>query len=111
MTEGTAKFYLGEMISMTDGVDGWVVDNDTDMINRSMFILNSLQRHREGDWGDLDESDKKANDEAVAEGSRILSAYDIPRGHSGGPGAGDVKVWIITEADRSSTTIMWPSEY
>ena len=64
--------------------------------------LDLLTRHYNGDWGTLDAEDKQANDEAVKLGNRILSAYPI---------ASDVTIWIITEADRSSTTILLPSEY
>jgi hypothetical protein len=60
-----------------------------------------LARHVTGDWGDLDEHDKQANDEAVTDGSRILSAY----------GTGEKKLYIITEWDRSVTTILRPDEY
>ena len=61
-----------------------------------------LDRHATGDWGQLDEEDTKANDRSVVEGLRILSAYTTS--------AGD-KIWIITEWDRSVTTILLPSEY
>lgn len=61
-----------------------------------------LARHQRGDWGDLEEEDKRLNDAAVKEGDRILSAYILPTG---------VKVWIITEWDRSATTLLLPSEY
>ncbi len=61
-----------------------------------------LIRHLSGDWGELDADDKKLNDEAVREGSRILSAYTAANG---------VKLWAITEADRSSTAILLPEEY
>ena len=60
-----------------------------------------LSRHASGDWGDLCEEDKRDNDFAVADGDRVLSAYRL----------GGEKVWIITEADRSSTTILLPCEY
>ncbi|QET03799.1 hypothetical protein FOB72_11255 [Cupriavidus pauculus] len=60
-----------------------------------------LSRHARGDWGSVPEEDAKANDLAVISGARILSAYDI---------AG-VRVWIITEADRSVTTLLLPEEY
>ena len=60
-----------------------------------------VARHHAGDWGDLDAHDKAANNRAVREGSRILSAYQV----------GDTKLWIITEADRSATTILLPDEY
>lgn len=61
-----------------------------------------IHRHASGDWGNLEDEDKQANDYAVENGHRILSAYLI--------GVKD-KIWIITEADRSSTTILLPSEY
>ena len=61
-----------------------------------------LVRHQRGDWGELDEDDKRLNDEAVTDEGRILSAYVLPTG---------VKVWIITEWDRSATTFLLPSEY
>jgi hypothetical protein len=64
--------------------------------------LGLLTRHYNGDWGTLCEEDKALNDEAVKLGNRIFSAYQI---------APDVKIWIITEADRSATTILLPSEY
>jgi len=60
-----------------------------------------LRRHQSGDWGDLCADDKAANDLAVTDGDRILSAYSI--------GAG--KLWVITEHDRSVTTILLPEEY
>lgn len=62
-----------------------------------------LARHVRGDWGELDEEDRRANDRALLEGTRLLSAYTLPRTNE--------KVWVITEWDRSSTTILLPSEY
>jgi len=61
-----------------------------------------LSRHVAGDWGELDEADRQENELSVREGFRILSAYTLSSG---------VKVWVITEADRSATTILLPSEY
>jgi len=61
-----------------------------------------LRRHLSGDWGDLDDADKRLNDEALTTDGRILSAYTLADGQ---------KVWIITEADRSATTILTPDEY
>jgi len=62
-----------------------------------------LDRHSKGDWGDeLGEEDKKANDEALTIGERLLSAYKLDDG---------VKIWIITERDRSVTTILLPDDY
>ena len=60
-----------------------------------------LARHAAGDWGDLCAFDRRQNEVALCEGLRILSSYETPKG----------KVWIITEADRSVTTILLPEEY
>lgn len=60
-----------------------------------------LDRHVNGDWGDLCASDKKLNDQAICGGSRILSAYVV---------AGE-KLYVITEWDRSYTTVLLASEY
>lgn len=62
-----------------------------------------LARHIHGDWGDLSAEDLASNELALLTGKRLLSSYDLP----GGSG----KVWIITEADRSVTTILLPEEY
>lgn len=62
-----------------------------------------LQRHQHGDWGNLCDEDRQLNDEAVKDGSRILSSYVLE--------ATGQKFWIITEADRSSTTILLPENY
>ena len=61
-----------------------------------------LARHVNGDWGDLSVEDLAANELAVLTGKRLLSSYAVPGGG---------KVWIITEADRSATTILLPDEY
>lgn len=59
-------------------------------------------RHHGGDWGDLSDEDKDANEYALISGERILSAYRL---------SDEVKIWIITEADRSASTILLPDEY
>ena len=61
-----------------------------------------LERHARGDWGDLSEEDKQENELAVEQGFRILSAYHTSKG---------CKLWVITESDRSVTTILLPDEY
>lgn len=61
-----------------------------------------LKRHVSGDWGDLGEEDKQENEFSVTNNFRILSAYNLSDGE---------KVWIITEWDRSVTTVLLPSEY
>ena len=61
-----------------------------------------LERHQSGDWGDCGAEDKQENDLSVREGFRIFSVYHMSKGQ---------KIWIITEADRSSTCILLPDEY
>ena len=63
--------------------------------------LDLLNRHQCGDWGDLDQPDKQSNDQALSFGDRIFSAYQFDT----------VKFWVITECDRSATTILLPEEY
>ena len=65
-----------------------------------------LARHAAGDWGELDRFDKRQNNQAVKAGLRILSAYDVPSRDGE-----TARIWIVTEADRSTTTILLPSEY
>lgn len=64
--------------------------------------MRLLARHLSGDWGDLDDFDKKQNDDAIKLNNRIFSAYALSAG---------VKIWVITEADRSVTTFLLPEEY
>lgn len=66
-----------------------------------IVALALVFRHVCGEWGEVDAEDARANDRAVKDGSRILSVYRVA-GH---------KLWVITEADRSVTTILTPDEY
>lgn len=61
-----------------------------------------LDQHARGEWGDVDAQDKEANEAALRDGTRILSSYKTKAG---------VKLWVITEADRSATTVLLPDEY
>ncbi len=61
-----------------------------------------LDRHVVGDWGELCEEDRQENEFSLNRGFRLLSSYFLPSGQ---------KVWIITEADRSATTLLLPSDY
>lgn len=65
-----------------------------------------LARHHQGDWGELCAEDAAANGLALEEGARIFSSYQVP----GADGA-SFKVWVITEADRSATTVFLPEDY
>ena len=69
--------------------------------DHGLDVVGLLHRHRAGDWGTVSDHDARANDLALQNGTRVLSAYDT----SGG------RLWIITEADRSATTVLLPSEY
>jgi hypothetical protein len=88
------KFELGQLVT-TPGALGALSRNGTD---GDSFV----KRHRGGDWGDLDWYDQQANESALAQNLEITSAYTLPDG---------TRLWIITEADRSATTILLPEEY
>jgi len=64
--------------------------------------LEFVARHARGDWGELDEHDRQENELSLVHGFRLLSAYSLSNGS---------RIWIITEADRSVTTLLLPSEY
>ena len=82
---------------MTRGVNDLVAQDE----EFARFIYETLKRHAAGDWGDLAEEDKKENEFSLDKNLRLLSAYK----------RGNQKIWIITEADRSATTILFPEEY
>ena len=65
-------------------------------------LIEALTRHKTGDWGEICVEDWQINDEALEKGFRILSSYTSTKG---------VKFWIITEHDRSVTTVLLPDEY
>ena len=89
-----ARFALGQIVATPGALEL--------MKAHGINGLELLSRHVSGDWGDLTQEDKRANDAALRDGSRILSAYTLVDNH---------KLWIITEADRSVTTILRPDEY
>ena len=93
------KFSMGSVLATPGALT--VLQNDRQSPNQF------LDRHAQGDWGELSEGDRQLNDEAVQDGSRILSAYVTSSGQ---------KIWIITEAadeqgQRVATTILLPAEY
>lgn len=90
-----SKFPMGQIVATT-GVNE-LLRNDSSLLP----LLNALvNRHNAGDWGTVCAEDKAENDFAVKNGLRILSSYIL----------GDAKIWIITESDRSVTTILFPNE-
>ena len=91
------KFELGEVV-MTRGIANYLESELFD----TQQLSECVKRHESGDWGDLCDEDKRMNDYAIKYGDRILSAYTVGE---------DIKIWIITECDRSYTTILLPEEY
>ena len=86
------KFPLGRVVATPDALQQ-LTEAD---------VLSALRRHASGDWGDCSEQDKRENDLSVTQGFRIVSVY-----HS----AEKTKFWVITEADRSATTVLLPANY
>lgn len=89
-----ARFALGQVVATPGALAA--------MEEAGQSPLGLLIRHQSGDWGELDEEDKAENELSVREGFRILSAYVLTT---------QVKVWVITESDRSVTTFLLPEEY
>jgi hypothetical protein len=87
-----AKFWLGRLVVTANAEDG--LDHED--------IHNSVNCHLSGDWGDLCVEDKDANEHALQYGGRLFSVYHDRKG---------VKFWIITETDRSATTVLLPDDY
>jgi hypothetical protein len=90
----TARFPLGQTVATPGALQAWA--------DAGHSPLDFLRRHQQGEWGDLTEKDKMEKEFSVRHKFRILSAYTLTTG---------VKIWVITEADRSATTILLPAEY
>jgi hypothetical protein len=88
------KFQPGQIVATPGVLAAFEASGDEPLV----FLL----RHMQGDWGDVCEEDRQENERSLVNGWRILSAYTLKNG---------VKVWVITEADRSSTCVLLPSEY
>lgn len=71
------------------------------LIDAGVSPMTLLARHQSGDWGGVPPEDARENERSVDQGFRILSSYEV----------GDERLWVITEADRSVTTILRPDEY
>lgn len=95
--------------SLTPNGDGWkvplgrlVMATNAEAKLCPVDVITAIARHARGDWGEVDEDDRKENELSLARGFRLLSVYHDAAG---------VKFWIITEADRSSTTVLLPEDY
>lgn len=86
------KFNLGQVVITANAAREISTDD----------VQAALRRHSQGDWGELDENDWSTNQQALQSGNRLLSAYTTDNG---------VRFWIITEADRSVTTVLLPEDY
>lgn len=87
-----AKFPLGRLVATPNALEN--IPNPD--------IMAALQRHLAGDWGDVNEHDREENEFSLTRGLRLFSVYRSAKG---------VKFWIITEADRSRTTVLLPEDY
>lgn len=97
------KFALGRVIATSNLLSKL----PEDVINgTSDVLIKLLDRHVSGDWGEICAEDAALNDEALETGDRLLSAYYVTDSN-GQP----LKIWIITEADRSATTLLLPEDY
>jgi hypothetical protein len=88
------KFAIGQLVATPGALEVLAEAEQTSI----EFVV----RHVRGDWGEVCEEDKQANEDALQHGERLLSAYHTKKG---------VKLWVITEADRSSTCVLLPEEY
>ncbi len=94
------RFELGMIVSTPGALDACPIER----------ITQCLARHLAADWGCVDAEDAQTNNEALSTGERLLSAYPIDPAKPS-EGFGKNTLWIITEADRSATTVLLPDEY
>ena len=93
-TRGMSKFPLGQVVA----TPGALKAIESAGQEPGFF----LSKHAQGDWGTMDKDDKQLNEDALSNGDRIHSAYRTLKNES---------IWIITEADRSTTTLLLPDDY
>jgi hypothetical protein len=93
-TQSEARFSIGQTFLTRGALDA--------LLEAGQSAVEFLRRHQRGDWGEVGREDQQENEYSLKHGFRILSAYRTKDG---------TKLWAITEADRSSTTILLPSEY
>jgi hypothetical protein len=87
-------FTLGRIVATPGALKAIEVSGDS--------LSSYLSRHITGDWGEVDAHDRKENELSLEQGFRLMSVYSLSTG---------VKIWVITEADRSSTCVLLPEEY
>ena len=94
MTPSPVRFFLGHIVATPGALEA--------LRRAQQLPQDFLARHGIGDWGDLSEEDRQENELSLRKGFRLLSTYHTRLGE---------RVWIISEADRSTTTILLPTEY
>jgi hypothetical protein len=94
MIESRPKFDLRKLVATPGALDA--------LTDAGQSPMEFVSRHLRGDFGEVCEEDRQANEDALRHDERLLSVYRTAKG---------VKIWIITEADRSSTCILLPGEY
>jgi hypothetical protein len=97
---------LGHVV-MTRAVNDAIADHTP----FAEFALETIRRHASGDWGELPAEDWRENELSIERGFRLLSSYPLPEAITRTLDAPNDRLWVITEADRSVTTLLWPSEY
>ncbi|MCL1618259.1 hypothetical protein [Ralstonia pseudosolanacearum] len=93
-TQSPPRLRLGRLVTTPGAYEALAAAN--------VSIVDLLNRHARGDWGELPEEDRQQNELAVTTGQRVLSSYRLGNGQ---------KIWIISEADRASTTVLLPDDY
>jgi hypothetical protein len=88
------KFQLGKLVATQGALAA--------LTEAGQAPMHFVARHLQGDWGECCEEDRQANEDALRNGERLFSVYRTAK---------NVKIWVITEADRSATTILLPEEY
>jgi hypothetical protein len=91
---GDPKFRLGKLVNTPGALAA--------LTEAGQSPMEFVARHLQGDWGECSAEDRRANEDALRNGYRLFSVYKTAKG---------VKIWIITEADRSSTCVLLPEEY
>ena len=93
-TNSKARFPLGQIVATPGALDLLRESGESPAV--------FLSRHSRRDWGEVSQEDRQLNDQALVNGERLLSAYRTAKGE---------RLWVITEADRSSTCLLRPDEY
>ena len=88
------RFTLGKLVATPGALEA--------LTEAGQIPMEFVSRHVQGDWGECCEEDRQANEDSLRNGDRLFSVYRTAKG---------IKIWVITEADRSSTCVLLPSEY